>query len=115
MNRKASKLCDLLPRCSALSEEVVTIFDIKLGEGTFGVVYKGFYSPLNVNCAIKVGKNDQYFVVYLETQTLQLLQSSRYFPRLFGIFNNRLVLEYVHSGQNVKTLLSEKKRIQFIK
>ena len=109
VNRKASKLCDLLPRYSTLSEEVVTISDIKLGEGTFGVVYKGFYSPLNVNCAIKIGKSDKYFDVYLEAQTLQLLQSSRYFPRLFGIFSNKLVLEYVHSGQKVKTLLSEKK------
>lgn len=109
VNRKASTLCDLWPRYSTLSEEVVTISDIKLGEGTFGVVYKGFYSPLNVNCAIKVGKSDKYFDVYLEAQTLQLLQSSRYFPRLFGIFSNKLALEYVHSGQKVKTLLSVKK------
>lgn len=109
VNRKASKLCDLLPRYSTLSEEVVTISDIKLGEGTFGVVYKRFDSPLNVNCAIKVGKSDKYFDVYLEAKNLQLLQSSRYFPRLFGIFSNKLVLEYVHSGQKVKTLLSEKK------
>ena len=103
VNRKASKLCDLLPRYSTLSEEVVTISDIKLGEGTFGVVYKRFGSPLNVNCAIKVGKSDKYFDVYLEAKNLQLLQSSRYFPRLFGIFSNKLVLEYVHSGQKVKS------------
>ena len=38
VNRKTSKLCDLLLRYSTLSEEVVTISDIKLGEGTFGVV-----------------------------------------------------------------------------
>ena len=110
VNRKASKLCDLLPRYWTLSEEVVTISDIKLGEGTFGVVYKGFYSPLNVNCAIKVGKSDKYFDVYLEAQTLQLLQSSRYLPWLFGFFSNKLVFEFVHSGQKVKTLLSEKKK-----
>ena len=74
-------------------KRIVTISDIKLGEGTFGVVYKGFYSPLNVNCVIKVGKNDKYFHVYLEAKTLQPFQSSRYFQQLFGIFNDKLVLE----------------------
>ena len=70
VNRKASKLRDLLPRCSTLSEKFVTISDVKLGEGASGLVYKGFYSPLNVNCAIKVAKNDKYFDVHLEAQTL---------------------------------------------
>ena len=109
VNRKVSKLCHLLPRCSALSEEVVPISDIKLGEGTFRVICKEFYSPLNVICAIKVDQNDKYFDVCLEAHTLQFLQSSRYFPRLFGIFNNKLVLEYALSGQKVKKLLSGKK------
>ena len=97
VDRKASKLSDLLPRCSTLSEDVVTISNAELGEGTLGVVYKGFYSPLNVNCAIKFGKNDKCVDIYLEAEILQLLQSSRYFPRAFGIFKNKFVLKYAHS------------------
>ena len=65
---------------------------------------------MNVNCAIKFGKNDKCVDIYLEAEILQLLQSSRYFPRAFGIFKNKFVLKYAHSEKKGKTLPSEKKQ-----
>ncbi|XP_066921273.1 uncharacterized protein [Clytia hemisphaerica] len=85
-----------------LSEDVVQVSEIKLGEGTFGKVVVGCMTQLGINCAIKSGK--KHFDAYCEATFLQRLQGSRFFPYLFGIFNNMLVMEYICFSDGALTI-----------
>jgi len=95
-----------LPNHSVLSDEVIEKSDIVVGEGTFGKVWKGTYTSLGVPCAIKQGKHGNFNGVY-ECKVLQKLQSSKYFPRIFGMLGKEVVMELVSSNDIVKTISSE--------
>ena len=107
MSKTASKsLSQVLPNQSTLSANVIVESEEILGEGTFGVVKVGFYQTLGVKCAIKVGKNS-LFNAKLECQIMQRFHGSLYFPFVFGVFDNKLVMELiVDDNDNVKTIYS---------
>jgi len=95
-----------LPNQSTLSANVIVESEEILGEGTFGVVKVGFYQTLGVKCAIKAGKNS-LFNAKLECQIMQRFHGSLYFPFVFGVFDNKLVMELiVDDNDNVKTIYS---------
>ena len=111
MYAKSSKqFKKLLPKCSILSTDVVKEANETIGEGTFGKVLKGWYKPLDIACAIKVGKHN-YFDAKFEAMVLQKLQSSPYFPRVFGVYEEKLVMEYVSFESKPSTVLSELENI----
>ena len=78
-----------------LSSDVMSVSDRKISEGTFGVVYLGHVTKLNIKCAVKSGKHLHLFDASHEANILQRLQGSNYFPYLFGTFENSLVMEYI--------------------
>ena len=80
---------------SQISSDTVVLSQNVIGEGTFGKVFLGQMCILNVKCAIKAGKLFNHFNYEHEAHVLQRLQGSKYFPHLFGIFENKLVMEYI--------------------
>lgn len=108
-SRSSSKsLTTSLPSCAQLSEDVLVVTDVVLGGGTFGIVKLGHLKTLHVNCAVKIGKFTQFDAVR-ECRILQKLQGCRYFPFVFGVMKNMLIMEYVGSDDNVRTVSSEMK------
>lgn len=107
--RKRSKsLSTLLPSCVQLSEQVLSITDIIIGEGTFGIVKLAYFKTLKVYCAVKIGKMS-YFDAVRECRIFQKVQGCCYFPYVYGVLNNCLVMEFVGEEENVKTVYSERK------
>ena len=107
--KKSVPLSTSLPSCVQLSEDVLVISDNIIGEGTFGVVKLGFFKTLKVKCAIKIGKTT-YFDAVHECRILQKVQGCCYFPYVYGVLENLLVMEFVGEDEDVRTVWSEKKR-----
>ena len=81
----------LLPNCSILSFDVFKEGNEAIVKGTFRKVLKGWYKRLDIAYAIKLGKRN-YFHAEFEAMVLQKLQSSPYFPRVFGVYKEKLVM-----------------------
>ena len=89
---------DVLHSYNELTGDVVDISENVIGEGSFGIVKTGTLKSLNLECAIKVGKNN-LFDAKLEYKILQACSGSMYFPFAFGVLNkDKLVMELIDSG-----------------
>ena len=55
-----------------------------------------------------------YFDAKFEAMVLQKLQSSPYFPRAFGVYEEKLVMEYVSCKSRPSNVLSELENIDGI-
>ena len=100
---KSKLLEQSLPNHNVLSENVIVESVDVIGEGTFGIVKVGFHKTLNLKCAIKSGKNN-FFNANMECRILQQLNGSVFFPFVFGVFNNKLVMELIIEDDEVKTV-----------
>ena len=100
----------LLPKCSILLTDVIKEANETITEVTFGKVLQGLYKPLDITCAIKVGKHN-YFDAKFEAVVLQKLQSSSYFLGAFGVYKEKLIMEYVPFESKASTVLSELENI----
>ena len=76
-----------------LLADVVTILSQKIGEGTFGVVSIGHIKTLHSFCTVKEGKHFTHFNAIFEGRVLQILAGCKYFPYVFSIFDEKLVME----------------------
>ena len=111
MYAKSSKQFQkLLPKSSILSTDVVKEANETIGERTFRKLLKEWYKPLDMAYAIKVGKHN-YFDAQFEATMLQKLKSSSYFPLVFGVYEEKLVMEYVSFESKPSTLFSELENI----
>ena len=89
------KGCKIPGGTTNLSSDVLSISKQKISEGTFGIVYMGCITKLNIKCAVKSGKFLHLFDANHEANVLQRLQGSKFFPYLFGIFEKSVVMEYI--------------------
>ncbi|XP_066920189.1 uncharacterized protein [Clytia hemisphaerica] len=91
-----------------LSSEVVDISDTILGDGAFGKVYLGRMNKIDCQCAVKSGKTVNYFDADHEALILQRLQKTIYFPHLFGVLDDKLVMEYIFYDCGTMTIYNAK-------
>ena len=91
-----------------LTTAIVFVSEEKISEGTFGIVNVGSMKNLNIKCVIKRGKTLHLFDANQEANVLHRLQGSIYFPALFGVLENSLVMEYVTFGKGTKTIYKSK-------
>ena len=89
-----------LPLHAELSAEVVTIFNQKIGQDTFGVVSIGHIKTYDSFCAVKEGKYSRHFNAIFEARVLQRLAGCDYFPQFFSAFDGKLVMELIACKNN---------------
>ena len=89
-----------LPTHCKQSTERVSVSDKVIGEGKFGRVKVGHLNSLDLQCAAREEKEKLYFQPVFEARVLQQLQSCEFFPFLFGVCDNRLVLKLICSGSD---------------
>ena len=68
---------------------------ISVGEGCFGRVKVDHLNSLDLQCAVKEQKKKLYFQPVFEARVLQELQGCECFTFVFGVCDNRLVLELI--------------------
>ena len=78
-----------------MPSDVVTIWNQKIGEGTFRVVSICQIKTLDSFCAVKKGKHFCPFNAILEVRVLQSLAVCEFCPCVFGAFDEKLVLEWI--------------------
>ena len=78
-----------------MPSDVVTIWNQKIGEGTFRVVSIGHIKTLDSFCTVKEGKHSCPFNAILEVKVLQSLAVCAYCPCVFGAFDEKLVMEWI--------------------
>ena len=97
---KKAALMSALPTHCKLSTEAVSVSDIVIGEGFFGRVKVVHMNSLDLQCVVKEGKEKLYFQPVFEARVLQELRGSDFFPFVFCVCDNRLVLELICSDSN---------------
>ena len=109
--RVKDKRGSIIATTNKLTGDVVELTEEVIGEGAFGLVKVGRMTSLGINCAVKIGKSLDHFDVSHEAAALQRLQGSKNFPHLFGVFEGKLVMEYVTAcdGENPMTIYAAKK------
>ena len=89
-----------LPTHCKLPTEIVSVSDIVTGEGTFDCVKLGHLDSLDLQYTPKECKEKLYFQPVFEPTVLQELPCSVFFPFMFGVCDNRLVLELIYSSSD---------------
>ena len=91
-----------LPTHCKLSTETVSVSDVIIGEGTLVYVKVGHLNSLDLQCAVKKGKEKSLKLEspVFKARALQALQGCEFFPFVFGVYDNRLVLELIYSGSD---------------
>ena len=89
-----------LPTHCKLSTETVSVSDIVTGEGVFGRVKEGHLNFLDLQFAVKEGKGKLYSQPVFEARVLPELQGCEFFPFVFGVCGNRLVLKLISSDSD---------------
>ena len=105
-------LSSKLPSVPLLSTAVIEFptTDNVLGEGVFGRVTQAKFLTLDIPVAVKQGKNGSFSAVS-EARILQRLSGNQCFPYVFGVCNNKLIMELVahYDGFKYSTItLSER-------
>ncbi len=70
-----------------------------LGKGSFGIVKVGLFSELKINVAVKIPRIASFDGIS-EARILSSLNGSKFFPYVFGVYQNSLVLELVATCVN---------------
>lgn len=108
-----SYLYSKMPKCTKLSESVLQFPQNKiiLGEGAFGCVQLAHFKTLQLEVAVKVMKKERGSACYVEFEAsvMQSLCGSSFFPYVFGVYGNCLVMELlapVVGGSHVPQTIS---------
>ena len=99
----------ILPSHTELSSDVVTIFNQKLDEVTFGGVSIGHIKTHDSFCAVKKKKHCHHFNAIFKATVLQSLVGCDYFPYVFGVFDGKLVMELITFKDNKVVTVSSLK------
>ena len=111
--RIISKKGTIIGGANCLSQETVSCSKLVLGEGTFGIVYVGHILTLNLPCAIKYGKTENYFDVNHEASVFQRLTGSIYFPHFYGILNRKYLVAELIVDNDGKPLTIHRAKLDF--